>query len=328
MKKILIVFIRVLLILFVLFFIGTIFKYFTFSKDYNYDDKKYDQDFPKNYSIYAVPIPEHVNFAGEKVPIENYDVFESLDREFLVNTYWQSQTLLFIKRAHKFFPVIEPILKKNNIPDDFKYLALAESGLMNVVSPSRAVGYWQFTKATAEQYGLIVNKTIDERYHIEKSTQAACDYLNEAYQLYKNWTLAAASYNVGKMAIVKILKQQHVNSYYDLYLNSETARYVYRIIAIKYILNSPEKYGFHFRKKDLYKFPEFKEITIDTTINSLEQFAESLLINYKVFKEMNPWVRSNQILNSDSTSYTFKILDDRKIFKNYFDDTDNIKDSL
>ncbi len=328
MRKIFIISFRIFIIVLILFSGGTIFKYFTFSKDFNYDEKGYNLDFPKNYSIYAVPIPKHVNFAGEAVPIEKYDVFESLDREFLVNTYWQSQTLLFIKRANKFFPIIEPILKKNNIPDDFKYLALAESGLMNVVSPSRAEGYWQFTKATAEQYGLKVDKTIDERYSIEKSTQAACDYLNEAYKLFNSWTLAAASYNVGKGAMNKVLKKQLVSSYYDLYLNSETARYVYRIIAIKYILSDPEKYGFHFRKRDLYKFPEYREVTIDTTINSLEQFSNSLLINYKVFKEMNPWVRSNQILNPDSVEYTFKIPTDREVFKNYFDEADNIKDSL
>ncbi len=293
-------------------------KFFSFSKDTGIKDKEFSRDFSGHYAVYAVPIPKHLNFAGELVPIKKYDVFESLDRELLVNTYWQSQTLLFIKRANKYFPIIEPILKKNNIPEDFKYLALAESGLMNVTSPSHAVGFWQFMKKTGQQYGLTVNKNIDERYHLEKSTQAACDYLNDAYKLFNNWTLVAASYNVGMGNLKKQLEKQKVLSYYDLYLNKETARYVYRIIAIKYILSNPERYGFHFRKKDLYRYPEFKVDTIDTTINSLEDFAISRSINLKLLKDLNPWIRGRKLQNPDSMKYGIKIPVKRDFFEDYF----------
>ncbi len=296
----------------------TLVKIFSFSKDTGEKDKAFSHEFTGHYSIYAVPLPKDLNFAGEPVPIENYDVFESLDREFLVNTYWQSQTLLFIKRANKYFPIIEPVLKKNNIPEDFKYLALAESGLMNVVSPSHAVGFWQFLKKTGQQYGLTVNKNIDERYHLEKSTQAACNYFNDAYKIFHNWTLVAASFNVGMGNLNKQLKKQQVDSYYDLYLNKETARYVFRIIAIKYILSNPDKYGFHFRKKDLYNYPEFQIDTIDTTINSLENFAISHSINLKIFKDLNPWIRGRQLQNPDSIKYAIKIPVKRELFKDYF----------
>ena len=295
----------------------TFVRFFSFSKIEN-KDKVSSNEFLRHYAIYAVPMPENLNFAGEPVPIKKYDVFESLDREFLVNTYWQSQTLLFIKRANKYFPIIEPILKKNNIPDDFKYLALAESGLTNAVSPSHAVGFWQFMKKTAKQYGLTVNKNIDERYHLEKSTQAACDYLNAAYDIFKNWTLVAASYNIGMGSLKNQLLKQQVTSYYDLYLNQQTARYVYRIIAIKYILSNPERYGFHFRQKDLYRYPEFKIDTIDTTITSLEDFAISQSINLKILKDMNPWIRGRQLLNPDSIKYAIKVPLKRNFLEDYY----------
>ncbi len=303
-------------------------RFFLFSKDTGAKDKEFSRDFSGHYSIYAVPIPKHLNFAGEPVPVEKYDVFEGLDREFLVNTYWQSQTLLFIKRANKYFPIIEPILKKNNIPEDFKYLALAESGLMNVVSPSHAVGFWQFVKKTGQQYGLTVNKNIDERYHLEKSTQAACDYLNDAYEIFNNWTLVAASYNVGMKNLKKQLDKQQVASYYDMYLNKETARYVYRIIAIKYILSNPGKYGFHFRKKDLYRYPEFKVDTIDTTINSLEDFAISQSVNLKLLKDLNPWIRGRSLQNPDSVKYGIKIPVKRELFEDYFSDEQEMPSSV
>lgn len=296
----------------------TLIKIFSFSKNTDDKDKEFSREFSGHYAVYAVPIPKNLNFADELVPISRYDVFESIDREFLVNTYWQSQTLLFIKRANKYFPIIEPILKKNNIPEDFKYLALAESGLMNVTSPAHAVGFWQFMRETGQQYNLTVNKNIDERYHLEKSTQAACDYLNDAYRIFQNWTLVAASYNVGMGNLKKQLRKQQVSLYYDLYLNKETARYVYRIIAIKYILSNPEKYGFHFRKKDLYRYPEFKIDTIDTTITSLEDFAISQSINLKLLKDLNPWIRGRQLLNPDSIKYAIKLPLKRNFLEDYY----------
>ena len=298
---------RLTFFLLTLIVLVTLVRFFSFYKITGNKDKTFSNKFLEHYAIYAVPMPENLNFSGEPVPIEKYDVFESLDREFLVNTYWQSQTLLFIKRANKYFPIIEPILKKNNIPEDFKYLALAESGLTNVASPSHAVGFWQFLKKTAIQYGLTVNNNIDERYHLEKSTQAACDYLNAAYDIFGNWTLVAASYNVGMKSLKNQLRKQQVSSYYNLYLNQQTARYVYRIIAIKYILSNPEKYGFHFRQKDLYRYPKFKIDTIDTTITSLEDFSISQSINLKLLKDMNPWIRGRQLLNPDSIKYAIKV---------------------
>ncbi len=273
----------------------------------NIPASKYTNDFHHQYAIYAVPLPKEMSFAGEKVPINRNDIRESIDREFLVNTYWQSQTLLFIKRAHKFFPIITPILRKYNIPDDFKYLALIESGFLNVTSPSGAKGYWQFMKGTAKDYGLEVNNFVDERMNLEKSTEAACRYLQDAYDIFHNWTLAAAAYNTGRSNIQKQLDKQKVNSYYDLYLNSQTARYVFRIIAIKYILSNPEKYGFHFRENDLYSFPKYDTIHIDTTIPNLIDFSQQHNITYKSLKIMNPWLYSSSLPNSSQKVYIFKI---------------------
>ncbi|MCD6366489.1 MAG: lytic transglycosylase domain-containing protein [Bacteroidales bacterium] len=318
MKKNLKFLVRLLFSLMLIIILVTLVKFFSFSKNTGVEDNEFSHEFSGHYSVFAVPIPEHLNFAGESVPTKKYDIFEGIDREFLVNTYWQSQTLLFIKRANKYFPIIEPILKKNNIPEDFKYIALAESGLMNVTSPSHAVGFWQFMKKTGQQYGLKVDKNIDERYHLEKSTQAACDYLNDAFKIFKNWTLVAASYNVGMGNLRKQLNKQQVSSYHDLYLNTETARYVYRIIAIKYILSNPEKYGFHFRKKDLYRYPEFRVDSIDTTINSLEDFAVSQSINLKLLKDLNPWIRGRSLQNPDSVKYGIKIPVKRGFFEDYF----------
>jgi len=309
---------RLTFFLLMLIIVVILVKVFSSSKIDGSNDKTFSNEFLGHYGIYALPIPKNLNFAGERVPIEQYDVFEGLDREFLINTYWQSQTLLFIKRANKYFPIIEPILKKNNIPEDFKYLAVIESGLMNLTSPSQAVGFWQFMKKTAIEYGLTVNDNIDERYHLEKSTQAACDYLNTAYDMFGNWTLVAASYNVGMGSLKNQLSKQHVSSYYDLYLNQQTARYVYRIIVIKYILSNPEKYGFHFRQKDLYHYPEYKIDTIDSTITSLENFATSQSINLKLLKDLNPWILGRQLLNPDSIKYAIKVPLKRNFIEDYY----------
>ncbi|MCO4791240.1 MAG: lytic transglycosylase domain-containing protein, partial [Flavobacteriales bacterium] len=176
-------------------------------------------------TVKPFPIPENLDFAGEALPLAEADVKEKLDREMLVNSYWQSNNLLMLKRSAKFFPIIEPILAKNGIPEDFKYLSLIESGLQNVVSPAGASGYWQIMKSTGLENGLEINKEVDERYHIEKSTQVACTYLNEAYERFGNWTLAAASYNMGMAGTARRLNEQGVDSYYDLLLNTETARY-------------------------------------------------------------------------------------------------------
>ncbi len=270
-------------------------------------DKKYLDEFYTRYAVFAIQFPDNLSFADEKVPLEDFDVYENLDREFLINTYWHSQTFLFIKRSYRYFPVIEPILKENGIPDDFKYLCVAESGLSNAVSPIGASGFWQFMKPTAIKYGLEVSDEIDERYNLEKSTKAACDYLKDCYNNYKNWALVAASYNAGTGGIDNQVKKQKVNSYYDLMLNDETSRYVYRIIAIKTIMSNPLIYGFHFRKKDLYPPIPTENIVVDSTISDLASFAISKDINYKMLKYFNPWLRQNSLTISQSKKYTLKI---------------------
>lgn len=260
------------------------------------------------YQIKAPKINSDLNFCNELVPIDQAFIYEKIDRELLVNMYWQSQTFLFIKRAHKWFPIIEPILEKNNIPDDFKYLAVIESGLMNVTSPSGAKGFWQFMPKTARGHQLEVNEFVDERYKVELATQTACEYLNQAYKKFNNWTLAAASYNMGKSGLERRLAQQQVNSYYDLLLNQETGRYIYRILAAKEILSKPIDYGFHLEEDDYYTLPTYNEIKIDTTINDLVQFSVDMGITYKELKALNPWLRDKSLPNENHKVYSIKIL--------------------
>lgn len=262
----------------------------------------------ESYQIKAVKIPNNLTFAGERVPLENQDVLERVDREFLVNIYWQSNTLLLIKRAHKYFPIIEPILAKNGIPDDFKYLAVIESGLQNVTSGAGAKGFWQIMSATAKEHKLEVNDNVDERYHIEKATQAACDYLNRSKKTFNgNWTLTAAAYNAGNTGILRQINKQQVTDYYDLLLVDETSRYVPRIIAVKEILSNSENYGFVFEKEDLYKLEPTKIVTVDTVISDIATFAKNMNTNYKELKNQNPWLRENQLNNASKTTYEIKI---------------------
>ena len=268
---------------------------------------------------YAVEIPEKFDFSGESVPLERLDVRESFDRELLVNTYWHSQTFLFLKKASRYFPVIEPILKKNNIPDDFKYLSLIESGFSNVVSPSGATGFWQMLKASGEKWGLIINDEVDERYHIEKSTEAACKYLKNSYGVFNSWTLAAAAYNMGDSGLSNQIKTQMVSNYYDLFLNTETARYIYRILAVKAIFQNPQKYGFYFNKTDLYPPVKTKPFVVDSTITNLAQFALDLGINYKILKDYNPWLRKPSLVNKAKNTFYIQIPNtDELLYKNHF----------
>ena len=271
------------------------------------EDKQYVQAFHNSYGIYAVPIPTDINLAGEKPPLNDPDVLERLDREMHVNTYWQSNSLLMFKRASRYFPEIEPILEKYGVPDDFKYLALIESGLTNVVSPSGAVGFWQIMKGTGEDYGLEINSEIDERYNVEKSTEAACKYLLDAKAKFGNWTLAAASYNMGMNGLEKQLERQEATGYYDILLNSETARYVFRIMAVKAIMEDPGQYGFHFREKDLYEPLATKTIVVDSAVSNFAAFARQFNISYKTLKYHNPWLRQSYITNKARTPYQIKI---------------------
>lgn len=294
---------------------------FTFSKVNDQNNSL--KTFIDNYKVFAIEIPVNISFAGEKVPINDFDVKERLDRELLVNTYWQSQTLLLHKRANRWFPIIEPILKQNNVPDDFKYLALAESGLMNVISPSGAVGYWQFLEATAKKYGLEINTEVDERYHVEKSTEAACRYFLEAYNKFGNWTLAASSYNMGITGIEKQIEKQKVNSYYDLFLNDETYRYIFRALALKEIITNPLKYGFLFKKTDLYYSLPTYTIVTDSSISNLIDFAEEYNTNYNILKSLNPWLRQDQLTNPRRKKYALKILNKEAYYANEIYEQEN-----
>lgn len=261
----------------------------------------------KDYNVYALSLPEDLNFAGEKVPVQDPDIKERMDRELLVNTYWQSNGLLLIKRANKYFPIIEPILKKNGIPDDFKYLAIAESGLTQIVSPAGATGFWQLMRETAKEHGLEVNDNVDERYHIEKATQAACEYLKKSKEQFGSWTLAAAAYNAGNYGISKQQDRQLVNDYYQLLLGEETGRYVFRILALKEILSNPVKYGFNYEAKHLYQPITTKEVIIDTPVADFAVFAKELGINYKILKIHNPWLREAHLNNKSRKLYKIKI---------------------
>jgi membrane-bound lytic murein transglycosylase D len=285
---------------------------------YALQDAKTDENFEKklinDYNVYALQIPENLDFAGEILPLEDPDVYERMDRELLVNTYWQSNGLLMFKRAKKYFPIIEPILKEKGIPDDFKYLAVIESGLTNAVSPAGARGVWQIMPATAREIGLEVNKNVDERYNLAKATEVACEYLLKSKENLGSWTLAAAAYNAGENGIARRLEEQNVTDYYDLLLGEETGRYVFRIIALKEILSHPDVYGFNFREKDLYSnIPTYK-VEVDTAVSDFTKFAENFGINYKILKLHNPWLRDRFLNNKSKKKYLIEIPE-----KGYYD---------
>ncbi|MDG1342016.1 MAG: lytic transglycosylase domain-containing protein [Flavobacteriaceae bacterium] len=261
----------------------------------------------ESYKVYALRLPESIDFAGEKTPLDAPDIQERLDKELLVNTYWQSNMMLLLKRANKYFPLIEEILEEEGIPSDFKYLAVIESGLENVRSPKGAKGFWQLMPATAKEYGLEVNTNVDERYHIEKATRVACKYLKKAKNRFGSWTLAAASYNRGMYGTNRLLDRQLVDSYYDLLLNSETGRYVFRILAVKEIMANPERYGFVFNSEDLYNPIPVKKIGLDTAIANLAEFAKEKEINYKILKIHNPWLIENHLNNKSRKYYEISI---------------------
>ena len=273
----------------------------------NLSDKTLEKNTSSTYNIKALKIPSGLSFAGEKVPTELDDIKERMDRELLVNTYWQSNGLLLIKRAHKYFPLIEPLLKKYGIPDDFKYLAVAESGLENNSSPAGAAGFWHFLKSSAKEYGLEVNQNVDERYNLEKATKVAAEYLKKSKKRFGTWTLAAAAYNAGNARIARNLKKQQVTNYYDLLLNSETSRYVFRIVALKEVLSNPRKYGFEFEEDDLYNLPDIKTVKVDTVITNIASFAKKFKTNYKELKLYNAWLRENKLNNKSRKLYKIKI---------------------
>ena len=254
-----------------------------------------------------VDYPSEMDFCGEKVPTNQADVKERLDREMLVNINLNASTAILIKRANKVFPIIEPILAKYNVPDDFKYLAVIESGLINAISPSGAKGVWQFMPGTAKESNLEVTEQVDERYHIEKSTQAACEYLIKAKNKFENWTVAAASYNGGITGLQNHITFQQTSDYYNLWLTDETSRYMFRILALKEIMKNPEKYGYLIPKEALYPKINTKKIMIDSSITNLSTFAISQGINYKILKTHNQWLRDKKLDNPTKKTYEIEI---------------------
>ena len=252
-------------------------------------------------------IPENVTFAGERMPLEYFDTRESLERELIISAYRHSSTILIIKRAHRYFPVIEKILRENKIPDDFKYLAAAESEYTNMISPAGATGFWQIMAGTGKEAGMEINNVVDERYCIEKSTQFACDYFLKSYEKYGNWTLAAASYNGGRAALEEQMKIQKEDNYYNLLLADETARYIFRAVAYKLIINDPAGYGFDLDSTDLYRVLKYYDVKVDTAISDFSDFAKSHGTNYKLLKYLNPWLRKPYFTPRPGKEYLIKI---------------------
>ena len=296
--------------------------YYSRNKEKAAADLDYQKAFLRSNKIYSLVLPDKAEFAGEEAPLGLYYVREGLDRELMVNTYWHSSTLLMLKKSNRYFHIIIPILKRNGIPEDFKYLALIESGLSNIQSPAGAAGFWQFIPGTGKHFGLEISDQVDERYHVEKATEAACKLLRGSFNKYGSWTLAAAAYNVGEGRISKELERQKAGSYYDLYLPEETMRYVYRIIALKLLYEHPTEYGYNIRKKDLYPPIPSYTVTIDSSINNLPVFAKTMKINYRLLKEFNPWLRSDKLTNTGKKKYTLTIP------KKGFEDFDKLLDEI
>ncbi|SFO27089.1 Transglycosylase SLT domain-containing protein [Algoriphagus ornithinivorans] len=254
-------------------------------------------------SVRIFEIPKELSFAGEKVPLEIQDVYERLEREIYVNAYWQSNMVLLMKRSGKYLNEISQILQENGIPDDFKYLAIAESALMNATSSAGAKGFWQFMEDTAKEYDLEISRDVDERYHWQKSTVAAAKYLNKAHQKFGNWTAVAASYNMGQSGLSRRQTEQLQEDYYDLLLNDETSRYIFRILAFKVIFENPKKYGFGLRKEDYYTNPVLKSITVSDDIKNLAEWAKQRGSSYKELKLYNPWLRDRDLNVKRGRSY-------------------------
>jgi membrane-bound lytic murein transglycosylase D len=252
-------------------------------------------------------VPTEMTFAGESVPLGIPDVHERLDKELQINCYLHSNTIFLIKRAHRWLPQMQAILEKHGIPQDFKYLPLIESNLLNVVSPRDAVGYWQILKTSGKELNLEITNEVDERYDPLKATEAACKYLKKAYQKFGSWTIVAASYNRGMGGIERALEDQQEKSYYDLYLNDETSRYVFRILAIKEIAEHPLHYGFKIDPAHLYEEEPLKYIEVTESIKDLVSFAKAQGTNYKLLKRHNPWLREDRLTVKRGEHYRIAI---------------------
>lgn len=259
------------------------------------------------YKWFSTQTPKAISFAGEKVPLERWEVKERLDRELLVNYYMHGSTLYILKLSTRVFPTIEKVLKEQNLSDDFKYLCVAESSLQNPTSPAGAVGYWQFMKDTGPRYGLEISEDVDERYHLEKSTEAACKYLKEAYKKFGNWTAAAASYNCGMGGYNGHSVFQMADSYYDLLLPEETNRYVFRILALKHLLGNASKYGYIVPPEDAYQPVKTRKVTVTDNISNLAAYAKGEGTSYKMLKLLNPWLRSRKLTVKPGKSYVIEL---------------------
>ena len=273
-------------------------------------ENKSRKDTPSGYNLDVsklYKLPDSASFAGERIPLENFDTRESLEREIITSAYRHSSTILIIKRANRYFPIIEKILKEYNIPDDFKYLAVAESDLINQVSPAGATGFWQIMPETGKEEGMEINPEVDERYNVEKSTAFACKYFQKSHEKYGNWTLAAASYNGGRNGIDDQIEIQHEKNYYDLLLNEETSRYIFRVVSYKLIISDPAAYGFEINKNELYPEIRFNEVKVDTAVTDFSGFARKFGTNYKLLKLLNPWLRKPYLTNKTGKEYLIKI---------------------
>ncbi len=274
-----------------------------------------------NFKVLGLNLPSKLEFAGERVPLNDYEIKENLEKEFFGNKSWKSSSLILFQKAQKWFPIIEPILKKEGIPDDFKYVAVIESHLSNVVSPMGAAGFWQLMPATAQGYGLLVNTEVDERYDVEKATYVACKHFKDGYNYFKNWTLSAAAYNVGIGGIQKALKKQGSDNYYDLLLNKETGSFVYRILAFKTVLANPEHFGIKHKLKKTGGYPPYKTVKVDTSITNLDAFAKYLETNSVTLKTFNAWLLGDKLTNTDNHTYIFKIPKNKDVdLSLYFND--------
>ncbi len=258
-------------------------------------------------SVALFDLPAELSFAGEKVPLEQGDVVERLERELYVNAYWESNLILLFKRSKKYLPEIERLLQEQGVPDDFKYLAIAESGLLNASSAAGAKGYWQILEETGKEYGLEITESVDERYHLEQATLAAAAYLKKAHQKFGDWTAVAASYNMGQSGFSKRQEEQFQRNYYDLYLNEETSRYLFRILAFKLLFENPADFGYHLQEKDYYSLPEFREIEVSTDLPDLAKWAKEQGSSYKHLKRYNPWLRARELEVKKGKGYTIRL---------------------
>lgn len=299
------------------FIVVTIILKLSFSK-IQYSENDYANG---NFKVLGLNIPSKLDFAGELVPQNDYEIKESLEQEFFANKSWKSSSLVLFQKAQKWFPLIEPILKREGIPDDFKYIAVIESHLSNVVSPMGAAGFWQLMPNTAQGYGLIVNQEVDERYDVEKATVVACKHFKDAYHYFHNWTLSAAAYNVGIGGIQKALKKQDTDNYYDLLLNNETGSFIYRILAFKTLLSNPKHFGINTKFKKSANFPSFKIVKVDSSITNFSAFAKHLETNVITLRTFNAWLIGDKLSNPEKHSYQFKIPKNKNLdLSMYFND--------